>query len=161
MIYYEYLPNDSKRGVIGDIGGKMRPYIEIGNSFAHWRRELSGFDLRNIGEFTTENILKWLPTLRYNFEAVQDTSRVVEFHAVCGDKDIHWTTTEPWEPFDGVPVTYGVMRPFTPDEVYKMAHCTCGHARWAHRDNAGRCERQDLWKCECLQFIKWTPKESR
>ena len=92
----------------------MYAFIEISNSFCTWRRDLSNSDLRNIGEFTSENIAKWLKTLRY-FDPMQDTSRVVEFHAVCGEKSIHWTTTEPWEPFDGYPVTHAVTKPLTPD----------------------------------------------
>jgi hypothetical protein len=72
----------------------MTAYIDIGNSIAHWRRELSNSDLHNIGEFTTENILSWLKTLRYT-DPINDTSKVQDFHAVCGDIDIRWTAIKP------------------------------------------------------------------
>src|SRR5207302_1041635 len=85
----------------------MRAYIDIGNSWCSWRHDLSYSDLRNIGEFTTENILRWLKTSKQpfdhsGFDPLRDPSvTLVEFHAVCGDKDLRWETTEPWTPYDG------------------------------------------------------------
>jgi hypothetical protein len=100
----------------------MHPYIDIGNSWCSWRHDLSDNDLRNIGEFTTENILRWIKNPQYhnhgpeplmNFEGT-----LVDFHAVCGDKDLRWETTEPWTPFDGVPVVHGNKPPVVYDTVY-------------------------------------------
>ena len=93
----------------------MRAYIDIGNSWCSWRHDLSDGDLRNIGEFTTHNILRWLNTSKQPFEGfdpLRDSSlTLVEFHAVYGDKDLRWETTEAWTPYDGVPVVYGNNSP--------------------------------------------------
>jgi len=102
----------------------MRPYIDIGNSWCSWRQDLSDSDMRDIGEFTTENILRWLRTSKQpfdqcGFDPLKDSSlTLVEFHAVCGDKDLRWGTTEPWTPYDGVPVVYGNSPPAICDTVY-------------------------------------------
>jgi len=102
----------------------MRAYIDIGNSWCSWRHDLSDSDLRNIGEFTTENILKWLKTSKQPFDhfghdPLRDSSlTLIEFHAVCGDKDLHWETTEPWTPYDGVPVVYGSNAPVVYETTY-------------------------------------------
>lgn len=100
----------------------MRAYIDIGNSWCSWRRHLTDSDLRNIGEFTTENVLTWLKTSRQpfsNLEPLMDPSlTLVEFHAVCGHKDLRWQTTEPWTPYDGVPVVCGN----SPPVVYGTIH---------------------------------------
>jgi hypothetical protein len=101
----------------------MRAYIEIGNSWCSWRHDLSDSDMRNIGEFTTENILGWLksksPFNPYGHEPLMDPSlQLVEFHAVCGDKEVQWETTEPWTPFDGVPVRHGNKPPVVYDTIY-------------------------------------------
>ena len=93
----------------------LRPYIHIGNSWCSWGHDLSDSDLRNIGEFTTENILRWLKSPRQPFDhldPLRDSSlTLVEFRAVCGDKDLRWETTEPWTPYDGVPVVYDTIYP--------------------------------------------------
>jgi hypothetical protein len=102
----------------------MRPYIDIGNSWCSWRHELSDSDLRNIGEFTTEKILRWLKTSkqpfdRCGFDPLKDSSLTpVEFHAVWGDKDLRWETTEPWTPYDGVPVVHGNNSPVVYDTIF-------------------------------------------
>jgi hypothetical protein len=100
----------------------MRSYIAIGNSWCSWRHDLSNSDLRNIGEFTTENILTWLKNSKQPFDngdPLRNSSiTLVEFHAVCGDKDLRWETTEPWTPYDGVPVVYGNSPPVVYDTIY-------------------------------------------
>jgi hypothetical protein len=97
-------------------------YIDIGNSWCTWRYDLSDSDLHNIGEFTTENILRWLKNPKYHDyprEPLMDFGlTLVEFHAVCGDKDLRWETTEPWTPYDGVPVVYGNSPPVGYDTIY-------------------------------------------
>jgi len=69
---------------------KAMRYIEIGNSWCSWRHNLSDNDLHTIGEFTTENILRWLKTSSRPFsytEPLMDPSiTLVEFHAVSMNK---------------------------------------------------------------------------
>ena len=102
----------------------MRAYIDIGNSWCSWRHDLNDSDLRNIGEFTTENILRWLKTSkqpfdRCGFDPLKDSSlTLVEFHAVWSDKDLRWETTEPWTPYDGVPVVHGNNSPVVYDTIF-------------------------------------------
>jgi hypothetical protein len=102
----------------------MRPYVDIGNSRCSWRHNLSGSELRDIGEFTTENILRWLriskqPFDHLGFDPLRDSSlTLVGFHAVCGDKDLRWETKEPWTPYDGIPVVYGNNPPVVYDTIH-------------------------------------------
>ena len=97
-------------------------YIDIGNSWCSWRHHLGDSDLREIGQFTTENILRWLKTSKAPFgghEPLMDSSlTLVEFHAVCGDKDVRWETTELWTPYDGTPVVRGNSPPVVYDAIY-------------------------------------------
>jgi hypothetical protein len=100
----------------------MQTNIDIGNSWCTWRHDLSDSDFREIGEFTTENILRWLEVSKYRSQGPDPLMNFgltpVEFHAVCGDKDLHWETAEPWTPYDGVPVVYGNSPPVVYDTIY-------------------------------------------
>jgi hypothetical protein len=64
-------------------------YIEIVGAFVNYRHALSKADLSSIGEFTRENISRWLDGGGF-FEA--GVYGHEDFHAVCGDKDIPWAT---------------------------------------------------------------------
>jgi hypothetical protein len=66
----------------------MNAYIEIVGKFVLWRHDLYDSELREIGEFTRENVSPWLDRSR-NFGGVHGW---VDFHAVCGDVDIPWAT---------------------------------------------------------------------
>jgi hypothetical protein len=67
-------------------------------------------------------ILRWLKASErpFNwFDSLRASSlTLVEFHAVCGDKDLRWETTEPWTPYDGVAVVYGNNSPVVYDTIY-------------------------------------------
>ena len=92
VFYYEYLPNDSKRGVIRDIGGKLRPYIHIAATVCHYGFYLNPFDLWAIGEFTRENIESLLKRGNSRFQV--GVYGFEDFHAVYGDIDIPWAKEE-------------------------------------------------------------------
>jgi len=64
------------------------PYIETVSEIASLRRELSKADLCFIGEFTRENISRWLDRGSW-FEV--GLYGYADFHAVCGDIDIPWS----------------------------------------------------------------------
>lgn len=57
-------------------------------TLASLRIDLRDYDLENIGEFTRENVEQWLCTHAGDFQSVKD------FHAVCGDVDIPWSSEE-------------------------------------------------------------------
>ena len=60
-----------------------------------------------------------LPFDHFGHDPLRDSSlTLIEFHAVCGDRDLHWETTEPWTPYDGVPVVYGNNSPFVYETIY-------------------------------------------
>jgi hypothetical protein len=64
-------------------------YVDIINDITvMYRRDLSASDLSLIGEFRRENIARWLRSDRMDIYGFTD------FHAVCGDIDIPWTTEE-------------------------------------------------------------------
>ena len=49
-------------------------------------------ELREIGQFTRENILRWMNNRTDAPRA--DLGVIQDFHAVCGDIDIPWATEE-------------------------------------------------------------------
>jgi hypothetical protein len=55
---------------------------------AAYEYKLSDYDLENIGDFTRENIDDWLGTHAGDFSSIKD------FHAVCGEAEIPWTSEE-------------------------------------------------------------------
>jgi hypothetical protein len=62
-------------------------------------RALNGSELQEIGEFTRENVLKWLKAwLRADcngvFWGALDYFEDDDFHAVCGDIDIPWANED-------------------------------------------------------------------
>ena len=71
---------------------KPQAYIEILGAVAQTRFNLNQTDLRSIGEFTRENISNWMKRQRStNWLGLLP---VEDFHAVCGDIDIPWTTED-------------------------------------------------------------------
>lgn len=50
--------------------------------------DLSDYDLRNIGEFTRENVEDWLSRNAGDFQ------EVIDFEAVCGEEAIEWSSEE-------------------------------------------------------------------
>lgn len=52
------------------------------------RKELSRYDIENIGEPTRENVEQWLTTHSGDFQSVQD------FRAVIGETEIPWANEE-------------------------------------------------------------------
>lgn len=68
----------------------MQAYIEYVGAVTLSRYPLDEYELRNIGEFTRENILGWL-----NSHTGPDWVGIIpveDFCAVCGDIDIPWAT---------------------------------------------------------------------
>lgn len=70
----------------------MSTYIEILGAVTMWRRGLTNSDLRQIGEFTRENVLEWMES--HTDTDWVGTLPVEDFHAVCGDIDIPWAKEE-------------------------------------------------------------------
>ena len=66
-----------------------KAYIEIVDSLAAYRQDLTQLDLRHIGDFTVWRVAQWLYNRGYT-----GVYGCVGFHAVCGDIDIPWTTEE-------------------------------------------------------------------
>ncbi len=86
----------------------MNAYISIVGPEVRYGFELTDDDLREIGEFTRENVSKWIESAhsRCVFEAGWMESPYAnslfqvriygceDFHAVCGDIDIPWAKEE-------------------------------------------------------------------
>ena len=70
----------------------MKPLIEFVNDYSLGRYYPNNNDLREIGDFTRENILNWMNS--HTGVDWVDIVPVVDFHAVCGDVDIPWATEE-------------------------------------------------------------------
>lgn len=66
-------------------------YIEVVGGIGIYTCYLVDTDLESIGEFTRENVLRWLentPGPAVEMYPIQD------FHVVCNDIDIPWATEE-------------------------------------------------------------------
>src|SRR5215471_16421666 len=79
-------------------GNVMRAYIDI-KGVAVDRHELTDSELQEIGEFTRENVLRWLKAwLREDcngfFWGALNYFEDDDFHAVCGDTDIPWANED-------------------------------------------------------------------
>jgi hypothetical protein len=87
-------------------------YVEIVGDVASRWVELTESDLRSIGEFTRENVRKWVEGHYhtgvggsrswddYEWNGVVPGAR--DFHAVCGDIDIPWAdeaSKETWKEY--------------------------------------------------------------
>src|SRR5690242_4519151 len=82
----------------------MDSYLDIMAAVCTWRFDLTDSDLREIGNFTRENIVSWLNRgfSGFKWEAGCLKNRFFEFHvygiqdfhAVCGDIDIPWASEE-------------------------------------------------------------------
>src|SRR5579862_1728226 len=96
----------------------MRAYIEIAGAGVWDCRELQESDLREIGEFTRENIVKWLE----NFGGLgwELLYPIRDFHAVCDDIDIPWATEEARQGWAEV-YPNGPPEPHLPWNVWKSA----------------------------------------
>jgi len=70
----------------------MKPVIEFAGCIGYGRHHLLDFELREIGDFTRENIQRWMDS-HQGVDWV-DILPVRDFHAVCGDIDIPWATEE-------------------------------------------------------------------
>ena len=83
----------------------MQAYIEAAGGTGVWRLKLEDDHLREIGEFTKENILAWYeryrrtdvsapngkdPLILYHMDELPQE----DFHAVNGDIDIPWAKEE-------------------------------------------------------------------
>lgn len=73
-------------------------YIDILAEVCWWRINLTKHDLRKIGEFTRENVSRWLHS---PLDGAEDASKFEvgiygckDFHAVRGDIDIPWLTKQ-------------------------------------------------------------------
>jgi len=70
----------------------MRAYIEYVGATACGRYYPNEDELRAIGDFTRENILRWMDShTRPDWVGIVP---VEDFHAVCDDIDIPWATVE-------------------------------------------------------------------
>jgi hypothetical protein len=96
---------DTSKLVVGQkvwdwISGRRRGYIEVATDYYEMQKiELTRGDLRRIGEFTRENIFYWLYI--YTTECLVEWT-AVDFHAVCGDKEIPWATKESRRPWNAL-----------------------------------------------------------
>jgi hypothetical protein len=70
----------------------MNAYIEVVGAIATRRHDLNDWELRNIGEFTRENVAKWLNS-RTGADWVEYLP-AEDFRAVCGDMEIPWASKE-------------------------------------------------------------------
>ena len=70
----------------------MRAYIDFEGGICRGRHELTDSELREIGEFTRENVLAWMES-RTSPDWV-GVLHVQDFHAFCGHIDIPWATEE-------------------------------------------------------------------
>ena len=68
----------------------MKPLIEFEGCIGFGRYHLTDYELREIGDFTRENVLKWMDS-HQGVDWV-DILPVKDFRAVCGDIDIPWAT---------------------------------------------------------------------
>ena len=73
-----------RRAYVDVIGGIWMPY----GATCAYRYELRDYDLENIGEFTRENVDRWLTTNSGDFSSIKD------FRAECGETEIPWADEE-------------------------------------------------------------------
>ena len=66
----------------------MNAYVEVLGPVAMRRYNLSDGELRDIGDFTRENVLKWLES-RKGISWI-GCLPLEDFHAACGDTEIPW-----------------------------------------------------------------------
>jgi len=72
-----------------------RPYIDFvsdSHGKCGCRYKLDDNELREIGEFTRENISRWMDNRADPPRA--DLGLILDMHAVCGDIDIPWATED-------------------------------------------------------------------
>jgi hypothetical protein len=69
-------------------------YIEVMGERVIWSVKLTRWDRWRIGEFTRGNVADWLANYFFKHHPLDPIRWPVDFHAVCGDIDIPWTTKE-------------------------------------------------------------------
>jgi hypothetical protein len=79
--------------------------------------ELSKEELREIGDFTRENILKWADTAEHDITWVE-IQTLRDFRAVYGDLEIPWATEEAKQEWDAAKKA----RTLTAEEKQKMGY---------------------------------------
>jgi hypothetical protein len=72
----------------------MSAYVEIVSAVSLWRFELTDDDLREIEEFTRENVSRWMDSSHSHTLFEIGIYGYEDFHAVCGDIDIPWVKGE-------------------------------------------------------------------
>jgi len=70
----------------------MKPFFEFVGVVGIGRHYLNEDELREIGDFTRENIHRWIDS--QTGPTWITIVPVEDFHAVCGDRDIPWATEE-------------------------------------------------------------------
>ena len=61
-------------------------HLEVPNDHAMFRHELSDSELREIGRFTRENVLRWMESHKgVDWFDILTWGPIHDFHAVCGD----------------------------------------------------------------------------
>lgn len=68
-------------------------YIEIVNNWCSWRSPIGIFHLHQIGDFTVDNILRWLrmcPQPPFSCIDPLQQPPFIGFRAVSGDKEVFW-----------------------------------------------------------------------
>lgn len=70
----------------------MTAYVDFVGAICVSRIELDENTLREIGDFTRENIAAWLNGNHADWHNWIGVTPVEDFHAVCGDVDIPWAT---------------------------------------------------------------------
>jgi hypothetical protein len=68
----------------------MSAYILIEGAVASYGISLTDNDLHEIGEFTRENVSRWMDSSHSRSVFEVGVYGYEDFHAVCGDIDIPW-----------------------------------------------------------------------
>jgi len=74
-----YITTKVRRAYVDVLGIIWMPAV-----MAAKRTQLSDRDLKNIGEFTRENVYNWLAVHEGDFRSIED------FYAVVGEEEIDW-----------------------------------------------------------------------
>lgn len=78
-----YVMRRTRQAYVCVLGKIWMPAIPAAQDY-----QLSDYDLRNIGEFTRENVEDWLGSNAGDFQSITD------FYAVCGGTEIPWADEE-------------------------------------------------------------------
>ena len=123
---------------------EVRYEREVGDGFPHTYKEMAGAamkalieflvegggadyrglndtELREIGEFTRENILRWRP-IADSFSG--ETEGIKDFHAVCGDIEIPWSTEEAKQIYETIMEAHRVRKEAALTKIREMNRAT-------------------------------------